>query len=232
VSRLGKPAQQVVSLGARAIMVAGLIAVIAGATQVIESPAATATRVDVGQLDRSAGAPSGGHPQVATPVHITIPSVGIDADLVYLRVGPDGTLPAPARFTVAGWWAGGARPGAPGPAVIEGHVDTYRGPAVFYRVRDLKPGDVVTVGRRDGSTVRFVVQALRQFPKRRFPTNLVYGATSAPTLRLITCGGAFDHHTGHYEDNVVVFAHLAGSKPAAPDSRASRTASRTQPGSS
>ncbi len=118
---------------------------------------------------------------------------------------------------MAGWWTGGAVPGDRGAAVVVGHVDSYRDAAVFYRVRELAPGDPIVVHRSDGSVATFEVQALRQFAKDALPTNAIFGSTSTPTLRLITCGGDFDRARGSYRDNVVVFARLApgttGSDP-------------------
>ena len=128
------------------------------------------------------------------------------ARLVPLGLNADGTLEVPARFDRAGWWSGGARPGEPGPAVIVGHVDSHTGPAVFYRLPELRAGDRIAVVRRDGSRVRFVVQRTERYPKARFPTARVYGRTRGATLRVITCSGAFDRSRGHYLDNMVVYA--------------------------
>jgi hypothetical protein len=79
---------------------------------------------------------------------------------------------------------------------------------VFYRLRDLRRGDEVTITRADGSTVRFAVDRTEQFPKSRFPTDDVYYPTLTPALRLVTCGGSFDATAGHYRSNVIVFASL------------------------
>jgi sortase (surface protein transpeptidase) len=109
---------------------------------------------------------------------------------------------------VAGWYAPGTRPGDPGSAVILGHVDSKHAPAVFYRLRELRRGDEVLVGRADGSTLRFVVQRTQQYPKARFPTDDVYYPTLTPELRLVTCGGEFDSSWGHYLSNIIVFARM------------------------
>ena len=116
----------------------------------------------------------------------------------------------PHRWEEAGWYAGegGTRPGDPGSAVLLGHVDSTAGPAVFYRLRELRPGDRVEVVRADGSTVRFAVDRTEQYPKTRFPTDDVYYPTLTPALRLVTCGGSFDATAGHYRSNVIVFATL------------------------
>jgi hypothetical protein len=140
------------------------------------------------------------------PTHVWIPSIGVGSTLIRLGLNPDGSLEVPTNFAVAGWWAGGRSPGERGAAVIVGHVDSKSGPAVFYRLRYLHHGDPIWVQRQDGRKVRFVVQRLEQVPKTHFPTQEVYGYHPQSMLRLITCGGAFNHGTGHYVDNVIVFA--------------------------
>src|SRR4051794_24821962 len=144
--------------------------------------------------------------RAAPPARLQIPAIGVDTALVGLGLNPAGALEVPRRFDVAGWWTGGTRPGERGPAVITGHVDSYTGPAVFFRLGRLRRGDRVIVERRDGSRIRFTVRALAHYAKHRFPTRLVYGPTRPPELRLITCSGAFDCTTGHYVDNTVVYA--------------------------
>jgi sortase (surface protein transpeptidase) len=147
--------------------------------------------------------------RAASPVRVVIPAIGVRAPVVRLGLNPDHTLEVPTNFGDTGWWTGGARPGEPGPAIIAGHVDSHTGPAVFYRIRELRAGDAVIVERRDGSRARFVVQGSEQYPKARFPTARVYGRTAGPTLRLITCAGTFDRSSGHYLDNTVVYARAA-----------------------
>jgi sortase (surface protein transpeptidase) len=147
-----------------------------------------------------------GYQPTPVPVRLRIPKIQLTTSLEPLGRAPDGTVEVPNRFDLAGWYAPGPRPGDPGSAVILGHVDSDRGPAVFYRLRELRPGDQLTVTRADGSSVRFVVQRTQQHPKDRFPTDDVYYPTLTPTLRLVTCGGQFDSTTGHYKSNIIVFA--------------------------
>jgi LPXTG-site transpeptidase (sortase) family protein len=156
----------------------------------------------------------------AQPRTIAIPSIGLAADLMTLG-GPDGvsgrdglSLPVPplARAaTDAGWYQFTSVPGTAGNAVIVGHVDTYAGPAVFYNLYQLRPGDpiyVVTGGTRQ----RFDVTSVRELPKPIFPVNQVFNSTERHVLWLITCGGAFDYETGHYLDNIVVSATWTPAK--------------------
>lgn len=137
-----------------------------------------------------------------------IPAIGLHTRLIGLGLNHDGTLEVPTDYALAGWYELGPRPGERGAAVIVGHVDSTEGPAVFYRLGELEPGSKVRVEWADGSSVGFRVYAVREYAKAAFPTTLVYGRTPAAELRLITCGGPFDGSTGHYLDNVVVFARL------------------------
>ena len=86
-----------------------------------------------------------------------------------------------------------------------GHVDSVAGPAVFYRLDNLKVGNRVVVKLKDGKTVYFSVIGLREYLKSRFPNRLVYGSRPYSALQLVTCGGAFDSRTGHYLSSIVVF---------------------------
>jgi sortase (surface protein transpeptidase) len=143
---------------------------------------------------------------VAPPVAVEIARIDVRSELIDLDLDEDHRLEVPTDPDLAGWYARGPRPGAEGPAVIVGHVDSRRGPAVFHRLRELEAGDEVVVHRADGSDVRFVVQRLERWPKDAFPTDAVYREAAGAELRLITCGGAFDRRSRHYEDNIIVFA--------------------------
>jgi sortase (surface protein transpeptidase) len=143
-------------------------------------------------------------------VALSIPAIGVRTGLVRLGLDPGGSLEVPAEFGQAGWYTGGPVPGEQGPAVVAGHVDSRSGPAVFFRLRELKAGDVVRVRRADGVTLRFTVERARQYPKAAFPRDTVFGTVSEQALRLVTCGGSFDHQRRSYHDNLVVDARLTG----------------------
>ena len=181
----------------------------APATGTFDAPATppTAPGFEVGDLPQQAATPS----TAARPVRLVIPAIGVTTPLVRLGLDPGGAMAVPADFSQAGWFAGGPAPGQLGPAVIAGHVDSRSGPAVFYRLRDLRPGDQIQVARADGARLRFVVEHARSYPKTRFPTAAVFGPVPSAALRLITCAGDFDRARGSYRDNLVVFARLAPS---------------------
>jgi hypothetical protein len=143
---------------------------------------------------------------VTRPVYLTIPVIGVHTPLVRLGLTARGTLQVPAGTSVAGWYTGSPRPGQVGSAIIAGHIDSYRGPGVFFRLRQLRPGDRIYVRHADGTLAVFRVYAEHMFAKDHFPTKKVYGLAPDPELRLITCGGVFEAATGSYLSNVVVYA--------------------------
>ncbi len=145
---------------------------------------------------------------VADPVRIEIPSIGVDAAIDPLEVKED-TLAGPTRFSHAGWWQAGPEPGEPGAAVIAGHIDSYKGPAVFIRLHELQPGALVVVHRADRSSVSFRAVGIERHRKSQLPTDRVFAESNSPLLRLITCGGDFDEQRKSYRDNVVVYAVAA-----------------------
>jgi len=154
----------------------------------------------------------------SAPVSVTIPAIGVRSKLLRLGLNPDGTLQVPSLTSSAGqaaWYRGSATPGQAGTSVIEGHVDSYQGPAVFYRLGALRPGNTVEVTLADGITAVFRVTGVREYAKDEFPAKTIFGPADYAALRLITCGGGFDSATGHYLGSVVVFAALSTARPPA-----------------
>jgi sortase (surface protein transpeptidase) len=177
------------------------------------SPSATGAAKDSAAADAAAKFRSPRtYTPVAVPVRLRIPAIGVDAPLERLGLDVDGTIEAPKQWQDAGWYEAGPRPGQPGPAVLLGHVDSDKRAAVFYRLSGLAPGALVLVDRADRTTARFRIQGRMQVAKSRFPADLVYAPTLAPSLRLVTCGGTFNKHTGHYRDNIVLTAVPDGSR--------------------
>jgi hypothetical protein len=148
------------------------------------------------------------------PVSVEIPAIGVRSQLLRLGLNADGTLQVPSLATsadLAAWYRGSVTPGQRGTSLIEGHVDSYAGPAVFFRLGSLRPGNSVKVRLADGVTAVFRVTGVREYAKEKFPAKIIYGPTDYASLRLITCGGGFDSRTGHYLSAVVVFASLTGT---------------------
>ena len=151
------------------------------------------------------------------PVQISIPSIGVRSEIKPIGLAQDGTLAVPQPGPdedKAAWFENSPTPGQPGPAIIEGHVDTTSGPSVFFDLGKLRPGAEVLVTRADGVVAVFKVNAVRNYAKDRFPTGTVYGAKdlSRPALRLITCSN-FDSALRTHTGNAVVFAELSSTRP-------------------
>ena len=207
------PAALIVSLGVALLVLEGVL-IMDGIAARPPSPAIAqaprpATHAELAALDvapRRTKRPRRRARRAPRPVRVLIPAIGVDASVIPLGLDRTGALEVPENFGDTGWWTGGSRPGERGPAVIAGHVDSYTGPAVFFKIGKLRRGDAIAVQRADGSRVKFHVQRARHYAKARFPTAEVYGKTAGPTLRLITCSGTFDRASGHYLDNTVVYA--------------------------
>lgn len=146
----------------------------------------------------------------AEPVGLTIPAIGVEtADLAPLDIDSTGVLEAPQDTNTVGWYEAGPWPGQAGPAVMGAHVDSANGPAVFFRLRELSPGDEVVIARGDGTEAVFSVYGVKRYDKDAFPTRRVYGSTgNRAELRLITCDGEFERNNRSYTGNVVVYAIL------------------------
>ncbi|MFJ2701661.1 class F sortase [Streptomyces sp. NPDC087428] len=145
----------------------------------------------------------------SAPVRIRIPGIRVDAPMMRLGLGPDGSLDVPpaGNTDIVGWYKDGTPPGAKGSAIVAGHVDNAQGPSVFYNLGTLKKGSTVEVLRQDGRTAVFALDGIEVYDSKDFPDKRVYGASEHASLRLITCGGGFSPSTG-YEGNVVAYAHL------------------------
>ncbi|MBW4029748.1 MAG: class F sortase [Acidobacteria bacterium] len=141
---------------------------------------------------------------------MVVPALGIDLAVGQLGLQANHQVQVPTTAHTVGWFRLGPTPGQVGSAVILGHVDSYRGPGVFFELKTLAVGAPIEVRRADGSVMEFRVTRVVEYPKSNFPDALVYGSSSGRYLNLVTCGGTFDHATGSYESNIVVFSRLVG----------------------
>jgi hypothetical protein len=146
----------------------------------------------------------------SAPVRVVIAAIGVNAPVTEVGLNQDRTVQTPPLndHNLAGWYKYSVTPGQAGSSLIVGHVDSHTGPSIFFRLKELHKGDTVQVTRADGHLVIFTVDGVQVAGKTAFPTQAVYGNTSYPSLRLVTCGGPFDYSDGHYLDNIVVYAHL------------------------
>jgi sortase (surface protein transpeptidase) len=145
---------------------------------------------------------------VSRPVRLKVPAIGISTAVGTLGLQPDHQVQVPTSTHVVDWYIDGPTPGQIGSAVMLGHVDSYLGPGTFFNLKSLKAGNAITVVLEDGVVEHFVVSRVVEYAKTSFPDRLVYGPHGIRELQLVTCGGVFDHETGHYESNIVVFSRL------------------------
>ena len=161
-----------------------------------------------GDSSKSSARPVANALDLSRPVHLSIPDIGLSERVSELGLNANGTVEAPTSWMVPGWYKFAPSPGQRGSAVILGHVDSVGGPAAFYRLSQLRPGDQVAVLLASGLTVHFKVIGLRMYLKTNFPDQLVYGPRTYSALQLVTCGGVFDSSTHHYLSNLVVYTAL------------------------
>ncbi|MEU9621704.1 MULTISPECIES: class F sortase [unclassified Streptomyces] len=152
----------------------------------------------------------------AMPKRVEIPSIGVEAPVVARGLDEDGAIEPPPFDTpqTVGWYGNGTEPGAKGPALFVGHVDTETKPAVFYGLSAARPGAKVEVTRADGTVAEFTVDDVQVFTRERFNADKAYGPrkNGRAELRLITCGGTYDRASHSYDANVVVSAYLTGER--------------------
>jgi hypothetical protein len=183
------------------------------AQAVIETPTAQPTEAPT--APSSAPASPTPEPTITAtgsiPIRITVPAIGVDANIMQLGLNADKTVQVPplSEVRTAGWYKYSSTPGATGPSIILGHIDSAAyGLGVFFKLGDVRQGNIVTVLRADHMLATFSVTSVAEYPKTAFPTMKVYGTTTGATLRLVTCGGRFDSATKSYLDNIVVYANL------------------------
>lgn len=174
-------------------------------------PSPTAGQTTVAALPSPTVAPTATPlPVAGVPVRIVIPRLKIDADVEHVGLAPDGSMDVPQRFDTVGWYKLGARPGELGNAVLAGHLDSKTGPAIFWRLKELQPGDEIIVAADDGKERRFVVRELENYPYDQAPLERIFGPTESIGLNLITCIGTFDRRSQNYDQRLVVYTTLVG----------------------
>jgi len=182
----------------------------AAGESVAGDPAATASATGTSAPRGSAPGDAVTVAVAPAPVSIAVPALGLDQALIELGVTEERTLEVPEDWMDIGWWATGPAPGEPGGAVIAGHVNGDGKPAVFAELPSLERGAEVVVTRADGSAATYIVRSKEQFAKDDFPNERMYTFEGPSFLHLVTCGGSFDTRSGHYDDNIVIFAELVG----------------------
>jgi len=155
-------------------------------------------------------------PPVGLPMRLAIPVIGVDAAVESVGLTSEGLMDVPQNFDEVAWYQLGPRPGEPGNAVIDGHVDSaIQGTAVFWKLRTLVPGDVIIVTGDNGTTHRFVVTGIERYDDANAPLARIYGPADGAHLNLVTCDqtSSFDRHIGSYLGSYVIYTDAAAEIP-------------------
>lgn len=142
------------------------------------------------------------------PLEISIPAVHIHAMVEPLTNIRNGQMGAPTNVDRVGYLASGILPGAVGNAIMDGHVDSYTGPAAFYSLKKLKKGDIVYVTGAHGCEVQFIVESVNYYLTAEAPINTIFGPSNEHRLNLITCAGRYSRSRHEHEGRLVVFTKL------------------------
>lgn len=146
--------------------------------------------------------------QVETPLSIRIPAIAVETTVEWVGLDAEGNMDVPSGYDTTAWFQHGARPGMIGNAVIAGHLDSRAGPAVFFELDKLQPGDEIEVTTSDGERLTFRVDRIASFDAESAPRYEIFGPSTQPRLNLITCNGVFDPAAGAYNERLVVYSSL------------------------
>lgn len=145
------------------------------------------------------------------PARLIIPTLKIDAKIqkIGLSKTGNGSMGIPTNFTDVAWYKHGVIPGAPGSAVIAGHLNGKNVPrAVFYNLNRLRIGDLVMVVDQAGLTWSFRVTSRRLFNYNDSAADVFLGDASKQRLNLITCAGNWLKSQKLYNKRIVIFTEL------------------------
>lgn len=146
---------------------------------------------------------------ITKPVRLEIEKLNIASEVEWVGLAADGRMDVPKQDENVGWFELGAKPGETGNSVLAGHFDSKDGgPAVFYELGKLQPGDEVIVVDENSQKRVFVVEKIANFEDATFPIEAVFGGSTKPQLNLITCAGTFDRTSNNYSNRLVVFTTL------------------------
>ena len=146
--------------------------------------------------------------KIGYPVNLQIPKIGVNAKIEWVGLDRDNNMDVPKSWENVGWYSPGYLPGSVGNAVIDGHLDSPFGPAVFWRLSELNQGDMVQVTDSNNNIYKFRVEKVENYPYNSFPIEKVFGKTDRKRLNLITCSGVFDQSINKYLERTVIYSSL------------------------
>jgi hypothetical protein len=163
--------------------------------------------------------PSAARVKPAIPVAVIAADHGLRAKVSANRLNADGSLYVPPDAKTVSWASQDVAPGSEyGTIILVGHINNAGVAGAFNDLADYRAGQVITVVLADGRRMSYAVAApplevnkgtVGARRQELFDQTHSYGLpgrTKSGRLLLLSCGGAFDNRTGHYESNIFVYA--------------------------
>jgi len=145
------------------------------------------------------------------PVRLDIPAVDVSASIEHVGRLPNNQIDVPKLPQDVAWFDESALPGQTGkPAIISGHLDSRNGPAVFWDLRKVVPGDELVVTYANGARYVFTVESKERYLTDQIPTQKLLGRNPRRMLNLITCDGAWDRGEASYSQRLAVYTRYSG----------------------
>lgn len=136
-----------------------------------------------------------------------IPRFEVDAPVGVFGVDETGAMETPEDPWLVAWYDFTRRPGEGSNAVFAGHVDALftgnPGPAIFFNLKDLDPGDMLEVTLEDGTLLQYQVASRWSVYPETADIGSIVGPTEQDVITLITCGGNLGNQ---YDQRLIVRA--------------------------
>lgn len=139
------------------------------------------------------------------PRQITIPSIATEGFIQPVGKDQYNQVGVPTNIHFAGWYVEAVKPGEVGLSVIDGHVSSRYGLALFAKLGSVRQNDSVQVQFGDGSVRHFQVlekRLLSEFDAAHFL--LTKRGDVERQLNLVTCGGTFNKKSDKYNNRLIV----------------------------
>jgi LPXTG-site transpeptidase (sortase) family protein len=141
------------------------------------------------------------------PTRLRVPSIGVDAQVESIGQKSDGSMGTPSSFERAAWYKLGSKPGEPGNAVIDGHVNNALTSAgVFEHLPKVSIGDIVEVSDEAGHKITYRVREINEYAPNDAPLKSIFATSGPSQVVLITCDGEWDPSAHQFNKRLVVVA--------------------------
>jgi len=146
------------------------------------------------------------------PTQLIIPTIHVFSEIKPVGVLANGQMDVPESTNLVGILYPGVLAGAKGNLVMDGHVDSYTGPAVLFDLKKLKPRDIIIVRDNMDHQLTYRVESVESFITSEAPIERIFGETDEIRLNLITCTGAYSRKKKEHQKRLIVFAKLDGER--------------------